>query len=1223
MSKLGKFAAACAAVALVLAGSPSAWAEPSIEVPAGATQADIVQALTDVDDGGTVVLLGSEYTLSSALALSRGVTLKGQGRNATVLKGDGTNHRGVEISNAGAILCDLTVSGFNNNVANGVGVYVTDGTVMNCRVTGNKCTAASGKGIGIYLKAGSVINSVIDLNTTWGTNGNQYGAGLYMEDGWVEGCLITGNNGCWDYLCFGNVNPPYYGGGVGIKAGTVVNSTIWGNKTYGRGGGVYFDGTAGRLYNCIIAANDCDMRQEAIELDLYPASATNYLSQCIVGGSADGQYPGLGGWCGLDADYKPTIHSSGVGMGDATIAFKCATDLAGNPRIHGGAADVGCYAFAGDLSACGIGADRRTALVGKTVTLDAIVHTAEDPDSCSWSVTAPDASVIALDGRNPQLTLEQVGAYRLSLTANGQTTELADWLVSAPLTNTVTKTQSILAAVAAAPDGQVILLPDDVYSSPGTIRVRADIHILGAGYTNTTVKSTSSDNIKRVLDVDSPGAVVEGLTVSGGQFKQTASNYSMGAGARIGYLGGTVAFCCIRDCTSGATYSYGIGVALRGEKAVLRDSIVRANTGGTCGGGVYVQNGLVESCLIYENTIKPASAYPGGGLAFSSSKGVVRNTTIVRNSTGNNSGATGGGVYFSAAAGTDQVVNCIILGNTAATADEFGGNDWSMNRNKITQPDPATVFSHCAFDSSLTAYGEGSVSAETTVFADFVNNDFHLVGATCLNKGALYEGIDTALDLDGNPRLFGDFPDLGCYESVSEKFEPTFAVAPKKVFMGSSVTLTPELTGAPEGNLVCRWIFEGDGGTTFTNVSAGAETHTVTLAAGGLYDITLEVFDIDSGESVSKPFAIREAALSAAVTNYVTAAVGTAQPLPPFDSPETASTNLNEVLEKYVLDGCVIVLDEGRHFLRRTLTIADGVTITGAGRDKTLLVQLPSFDKLTRCVFVNHETAVVEKLAVVNAEIANGTPYNQYGSVMVIDEEGGTIRDCMVSNTTCKTIYQHGLALACTSSKGVISRCLAVGNRPNLMVHKGTCGVICATAGRVDDCLVVGNRTDGVSGLYAEGSSEFWNCTVTDNISSNLDGYVDVAGVYVASAKAKVVNCLFAGNIGKPGLKYAPELGGTESVITGTDVLRNCLFRLDDSTLTVGYRCLNTDPRFLDEPNGGYLLSKDSPCRWAGQRADWMAGALDFYGNPRCHGRGHPDIGCQQQDPRGLVLFVR
>ena len=75
---------------------------------------------------------------------------------------------------------------------------------------------------------------------------------------------------------------------------------------------------------------------------------------------------------------------------------------------------------------------------------------------------------------------------------------------------------------------------------------------------------------------------------------------------------------------------------------------------------------------------------------------------------------------------------------------------------------PAKIDSHCAFDHNLP--DDAATPAE--VFTDFANGDFSLsLTSRARNKGAT-SGLTLlpAVDLAGNPRVFGRGIDVGCYE---------------------------------------------------------------------------------------------------------------------------------------------------------------------------------------------------------------------------------------------------------------------------------------------------------------------------------------------------------------------------------------------------------------------------------------------------------------------------
>ena len=104
--------------------------------------------------------------------------------------------------------------------------------------------------------------------------------------------------------------------------------------------------------------------------------------------------------------------------------------------------------------------------------------------------------------------------------------------------------------------------------------------------------------------------VMEGFTIEGGQAKNsTANDYDEDKGA---------------------------GVYLKGANVYLIHSIVKDNVAPSVGGGIYLKDGRVQGCLVYNNS----SGTNGGGI-YVDNAGLVLRSMIT-----NNSAQNGGGVYL-------------------------------------------------------------------------------------------------------------------------------------------------------------------------------------------------------------------------------------------------------------------------------------------------------------------------------------------------------------------------------------------------------------------------------------------------------------------------------------------------------------------------------------------------------------------------------------------------
>lgn len=104
--------------------------------------------------------------------------------------------------------------------------------------------------------------------------------------------------------------------------------------------------------------------------------------------------------------------------------------------------------------------------------------------------------------------------------------------------------------------------------------------------------------------------VIEGITIEGGQAKQTESDNFDG--------------------------DKGAGVYINDQKAYLLNSVVRNNVAPSVGGGIYLKDGRVQGCLVYNNS----SETDGGGI-YVDNAGLVLRCMLT-----NNSALNGGGIYL-------------------------------------------------------------------------------------------------------------------------------------------------------------------------------------------------------------------------------------------------------------------------------------------------------------------------------------------------------------------------------------------------------------------------------------------------------------------------------------------------------------------------------------------------------------------------------------------------
>ena len=207
--------------------------------------------------GSTLRLASGTYTLSAQVCLTNGVSLSGQGKDATILTPEpGLANRLIYMTAAASKLGDLAVLGCTNNLGSGNSVYMTAGTLDGVRIGhGFSYKNNSWKGVGIYMAGGTVTNCLVDSNVAMNSgNGFASGIGIYIAgNALVTDCAITGN---------GRDSGEVKGCGVYVGgAGTVRDCRIAGNwsksQAYGGCGGcgLYLDSNSGVAERCVIAGN--------------------------------------------------------------------------------------------------------------------------------------------------------------------------------------------------------------------------------------------------------------------------------------------------------------------------------------------------------------------------------------------------------------------------------------------------------------------------------------------------------------------------------------------------------------------------------------------------------------------------------------------------------------------------------------------------------------------------------------------------------------------------------------------------------------------------------------------------------------------------------------------------------------------------------------------------------------------------------------------------------
>ena len=218
--------------------------------------------------------------------------------------------------------------------------------------------------------------------------------------------------------------------------------------------------------------------------------------------------------------------------------------------------------------------------------------------------------------------------------------------------------------------------------------------------------------------------------------------------------------CVFRGNTSaryGGAYHGGYDKFSRAE---FVGCVITNNSSTLAGGGIHVRDSnnttedlsiLMRNCLVAFNS---SSSSSGGGIFLAATNAVVDSCTIVSNSS---SGVGGGLCHRWGGSVTNTIIAFNLKGGSMETT-----SSWCLNVGT-----PSDAYRNCCVwpaASSVFLSANGCVNADPK-FADAANGDFQLsMGSPCKNAGILESWMADASDLAGKARVYGNIPDIGCYE---------------------------------------------------------------------------------------------------------------------------------------------------------------------------------------------------------------------------------------------------------------------------------------------------------------------------------------------------------------------------------------------------------------------------------------------------------------------------
>jgi len=309
---------------------------------------------------------------------------------------------------------------------------------------------------------------------------------------------------------------------------------------------------------------------------------------------------------------------------------------------------------------------------------------------------------------------------------------------TSPYTSIATAATDIQTAISASSTGDLILVDDGTYVLSSHISITIGINLKSINGASLAIINGNSTT--RCFYINHAEAVVDGFTIKNGY-----NPSGFGGGVNI-VSGGTLQNCTIQ----GNQARDGAGVAIDNsglvQYCIIKNNLASDNSTRGYGGGVRLLNGgEAKNCLVTENT----SIKYGGGINIWNA-GKVYNCTITKNKA-----PYGGGIRTR---NTSIVKNSIIYYNTLMDGTtlnnyEVSGGGYHYYNCCTTPALSGTYSTNCI--SSLPSFVNISSGTE----------DYRLqAGSLCIDAGLNLGWMTTALDLDGNARIYNIIVDMGCYE---------------------------------------------------------------------------------------------------------------------------------------------------------------------------------------------------------------------------------------------------------------------------------------------------------------------------------------------------------------------------------------------------------------------------------------------------------------------------
>lgn len=209
----------------------------------------ISSAVSLAEHADEVWVSNGTYYITAFIKITNGITLSSvNGAGVTIVDAQATT-RCFRVAHTGAVVRGFTMTN-GAIVGSGAGVFLANGVVEDCIITGCKMQKSDGYGGGVHLGGPVTLRRCVITGNVAMTASYGSGGGVSFNDvsglAVVEDCIIVNNRAY------------YQGGGVQMWVGGILRDClVAGNYCMSYGAGVYVYSSPNVIENCTIVSNYC------------------------------------------------------------------------------------------------------------------------------------------------------------------------------------------------------------------------------------------------------------------------------------------------------------------------------------------------------------------------------------------------------------------------------------------------------------------------------------------------------------------------------------------------------------------------------------------------------------------------------------------------------------------------------------------------------------------------------------------------------------------------------------------------------------------------------------------------------------------------------------------------------------------------------------------------------------------------------------------------------